>query len=103
MGGPLRKNRAFFIGSYERHTQQGVATIQPGASEFAPLGGIFETPAIGDLVSVRIDGQLTSNHTLVARHTLDTSSVFGPVTAGVLPSGWLDQANHAPGEAVSSR
>ena len=101
VGGPLRKNRAFFIGSYERHTQQGVATIQPGASEFAPLGGIFETPANGDLVSVRIDGQLTSNHTLVARHTLDTSSVFGPVTAGVLPSGWLDQANHARQIAIN--
>jgi Carboxypeptidase regulatory-like domain len=94
IGGPLRRNRAFFFASYERNNQQGVAAVQPGASEFAPLGGIFGTPVVGDLFSARIDGRLTSKHAFVARHTRDTSLAFAG-NVGVLPSGWTNQTNEA--------
>ena len=103
IGGPLRRNRAFFIGSYERHNQQGAATVQPGVADFAPLGGVFGAPAVGDLFSARIDAQLNSNHALVARYTLDTSSAFAPVMAGVLPSGWPNQTNDAEQTAINGR
>jgi hypothetical protein len=93
-GGPLRTNRAFVFASYEHNRQHGVAAVQPGASQFASLGGIFGTPASGDLVSVRIDGRVTSHHTFVARHTRDTSSAFVG-NPGILPSGWTNQANDA--------
>jgi hypothetical protein len=94
IGGPLSRNRSFFFASYERNNQQGVAAVQPGAPEFAPLGGIFETPMVGDLFSARIDGRLTSNHSFVMRHTHDTSSAFTGFP-GVLPSGWTNQTNEA--------
>lgn len=94
VGGPLRRNRAFFVGSYEKTDQQGVATVQPGASDFAPLGGIFDAPAASDLVSARVDMRVTSDQTLVARYARDAGSAAGPV-AGVLPSGWPTQINRA--------
>jgi hypothetical protein len=93
-GGPIRTTRAFFIGSYERNDQTGVAGVQP-ASDFAAIGGIFESPLVGDLVTGRVDAQLPPQHMLMARYTRDASSSFAQPLPGVLPSGWTDQTNGA--------
>ena len=85
VGGPIRTSRAFFIGSYERTDQTGVAAVQP-PSDFQAIGGIFDTPLAGDLVTARADVQLTSQHTLMARYTRDASSSFAQPVPGVLPS-----------------
>jgi hypothetical protein len=96
MGGPIRKDGAFFFASYERHDQRGVASIQPQTPEFAALGGIFATPYIGDLFSVRSDVRLNSRHNAFARYTHDDNRTFANVfTPGTLPSGWAHQTNQA--------
>ncbi len=85
-------------------TSRAPQRFSPALADFAPLGGVFGTPAVGDLFSARHRrAQLNSNHTLVARHTLDTSSAFGPVMAGVLPSGWPNQTNDAEQTAINGR
>ena len=91
-GGPIRRSRAFFIGSYERTNQTGVATVQP-APDFAAIGGIFETPLDGDLLTARVDAQVAAQHRLMARYTRDASASFAQPAPGVLPSGWTDQVN----------
>ncbi|HEX6730720.1 MAG TPA: hypothetical protein VF074_11935, partial [Pyrinomonadaceae bacterium] len=94
MGGPIRKHRAFFFASYERHDQRGVSSIQPLTAEFAGLGGIFSTPYLGDLFSVRSDVRLNSRHEAFARYTRDNNGTFAnPFTSGTLPSGWTNQTN----------
>ncbi len=93
-GGPIRKDRVFFFGSYERHDQRGVGAVYPGTPEFAPLGGIFPAPYLGDLFNVRTDVRLDSNHTVFARYTLDSNRLFG--TGGNpanLPSSWQGRTN----------
>jgi hypothetical protein len=96
MGGPIRKERAFFFGSYERHDQRGVASIQPLTPEFAALGGIFATPYLGDLFSVRTDLLLNAKHNAFARYTSDGNRTFAnPFTPLTLPSGWTRQTNQA--------
>ena len=100
VGGPIRSGRAFFMGSYERNDQTGVGTVQP--PDFETLGGIFETPLAGDLVTGRVDAQLTSQQMVMARYTRDASSSFAPPLAGVLPSGWTDQINQADQLVVSA-
>jgi carboxypeptidase family protein len=99
-GGPLMRTRMFFHGGYERVHQQGVASVQPGAPDFAPLGGVFGTPSNGYLVSARVDGRLPKGHALAVRHSHDASTAFGPV-AGVLPSGWTNQPNRASQSVIS--
>ena len=94
IGGPIRKDRAFFFASYERHDQRGVASIQPLTPEFATLGGVFSTPYVGNLFSVRSDVRLSSRHNAFARYTRDGNRTFANVfTPGTLPSGWARQTN----------
>ena len=96
MGGPIRKDRAFFFASFERHDQRGVASIQPLTPEFAALGGIFSTPYTGDLFSVRSDLRLNSRHNAFARYTDDGNRTFANAfTPSTLPSGWTHQTNHS--------
>ena len=96
MGGPVRRDRAFFFASYERTDQHGVASIQPSTPEFAALGGIFPSPYLGNQFSTRVDVRINANHNAFARYTHDGNSAFfnafGPNT---LPSGWVRQTNRA--------
>jgi len=89
LGGPIRKDRAFFFTSYERNDQRGVLSIQPRTPEFAPLGGVFPTPFLGKLFNLRVDLRLPAGHTAFVRYTHDGNQSFGPVdNATHLPSAW---------------
>jgi hypothetical protein len=95
-GGPIRKDRAFFFTGYERNDQKGVLSVQPRAQEFAPLGGIFTTPYLGNLFSARIDVAASAKHSAFARYTHDGNRAFanaGP--ANSLPSAWSRRTVHA--------
>ncbi|MBA3567765.1 MAG: TonB-dependent receptor [Pyrinomonadaceae bacterium] len=90
LGGLIRKDRAFFFTSYERNDQRGVLSIQPRTSEFAPLGGIFPNPFLGNQFNLRFDVRFSQKHNAFVRYTHDGNNVFGP-SGGLnnsLPSGW---------------
>lgn len=95
LGGPIRKDRAFFFISYERNDQRAVLSIQPRSPEFAPLGGIFPTPFLGNQFNLRFDVRFSSKHNAFVRYTHDGNSVFGPSGGGnnPLPSGWSQLKN----------
>ena len=94
VGGPIRRDRAFFFTSYERHDQRGVVSIQP--PEFAEVGGIFPSPYIGNQFSTRADVRLNANHNAFARYTHDGNSAFtNAFVPNNLPSGWVRQKNRA--------
>ncbi|MGH9941493.1 MAG: carboxypeptidase regulatory-like domain-containing protein [Pyrinomonadaceae bacterium] len=96
MGGPIRRERAFFFASYERQDQRGVASIQPRTSEFAHLGGIFPSPSIGDQFSARADVRLNAKHNAFVRYTHDDNGAFANAfTPTNLPSGWVRRTNQA--------
>jgi hypothetical protein len=93
VGGPIRKDRAFFFTSYERNDQRGVLSIQPGTPEFSPAGGIFPTPTTRNLFNLRLDMHLSSRHRGFLRYTHDgTRLLTNEGTTGVLPSGWVRTA-----------
>ena len=89
LGGPIRKDRAFFFTSYEHNDQRGVISIQPRTPEFTPLGGVFPTPFLGNLFNLRLDTRLTAGHNAFVRYTHDGNRSFELLGLGnVLPSGW---------------
>ncbi len=97
VSGPMRKNRAFFFTNYERNDQRGVLSIQPQSSDFAPLGGIFPSPFLGNQFNVRFDVSFNRNHNGFLRYTHDGNSLFGPsnVVGNALPAGWSRIGNRA--------
>jgi hypothetical protein len=101
LGGPIRRDRFFFFTNYERNNQRGVLSFQPGAPEFAPLGGIFPTPYYGNQFNLRFDGRLNPNHNAFLRYTHDGNRAFGPARGSGSPSlpsswspirNWVDQS-----------
>jgi len=90
VGGPIRKGRAFFFTSFERNNQRGVLSVQPLTPDFAPLGGIFPSPYLGNQFNLRLDVRLNSNNNAFVRYTHDGNSLFGPFDGrnNSLPSGW---------------
>ena len=93
-GGPVRRDRAFFFGNYERTDQTSVTSIQP-LGDLAPLGGIFPSPYVGNQFNVRLDGQLHPNHSVFSRFTHDRNSTFANLGPPSLPSGWSRRVNQA--------
>jgi hypothetical protein len=90
VGGPIRRDRAFFFAAYERNDQPGVLSIQPRTPEFAPLGGIFPSSFLGNQFNLRFDYRVNPQHNAFIRYTHDGNSVFGPFDGRntSLPSGW---------------
>ena len=94
MGGPVRRDRAFYFGNWERTDQQAVASTTVHAPDFAHLSRITASPFAGDLFSVRADIRVAAAHTAFVRYSRDMSDAFGPVaavgggSANAYPSNW---------------
>jgi hypothetical protein len=94
IGGPLRRNRAFYFASWERNDQRGVAATTLVARDFAHLSRVTSSPLVGNLFTARVDTKINSANSLLARYSYDGSHVFGPSTPGnttaanAYPSNW---------------
>jgi hypothetical protein len=101
-GGPLRKERAFWFGTFERNEQRGVISTEPVTPEFAPLMRITKNPTYGNQFSARLDWRVSDRHFAFLRHSHDGSFSYGPVTftaagpgAREYPSAWTRQLSWA--------
>ena len=96
LGGPVRRDRLFFFGNWERNEQRGVVATTLLGQDFAHFSRITGTPLFGDQLSVRLDGQITNAHTAFVRYSHDGSRAFAPTTATSnpkfsYPSNWTRQ------------
>jgi hypothetical protein len=98
VGGPIRRERAFFFGTFERNDQRGVVSTQILTPEFAPLSRITPSPTYGNQFSLRTDFKLTDDHTAFLRYSHEGVFAFGPTGLNgsrALPSGWTRQPGWA--------
>ena len=92
LGGPIRRDRVFFFGTYERNQQLGVVATALG-EDFEHLNRITPSPYHGNQFSLRLDGRLTDAHTGFMRYSHDGVQAFGPPTLqpNAYPSFWVQQ------------
>jgi hypothetical protein len=96
LGGPLRRDRIFFFGNWERNEQRGVVDTTVVAPDFAHFSRVTPSPVFGDLLSARLDGRISNAHTVFVRHSHDGSRAFGPTilqggSPNAYPSNWTRQ------------
>jgi hypothetical protein len=93
-GGPVRRDRVFYFGSWERNDQRAVAGTTLLVPDFAHLSRVTSSPFVGDLFTARLDVKIGDGHTMFARYSRDASGAFGPAgaigggTANAYPSNW---------------
>ena len=87
-GGPIRHDRVFFFGNWERNEQRGVVNTTIVGTDFGQFSRITPSPFFGDQATVRVDGRLSSAHTGFVRYSHDGSRSFGPNSGTPYPSNW---------------
>ena len=95
LGGPIKRDRLFFFGNWERNEQRGVAATTILTPEFAHFSRITPTPLFGDLLSLRLDWRINNSQTAFVRYSHDGSSGFSsnsPANALAYPSQWFHES-----------
>jgi hypothetical protein len=96
LGGPIRKDRAFFFGTFEREEQRGVIATELVTPDFVPLSRIVPSPTYVDQLTLRTDVQLSQTEFLFVRYSHEGSFSFAPtsvngVVTATYPSAWQRQ------------
>lgn len=89
LGGPIKKDRAFFFGNYERLDQNAaIANFTTGFSGLSAFNSVLTSPYKGNLANVRADFKINDKNTAFARYSHDDNDVFAPDANNTLPSNW---------------
>lgn len=100
VGGPIRRDKVHFFGSYERTDQRGIYVVQPDLPSVAGFSTLAEAPYDGYQLSGRVDFRLGDRHTLFVRYSHDNNSNSGPFGTPVPPSNFVSNKNHVDQQLV---
>jgi hypothetical protein len=100
LGGPIKKDKVHFFGSYERTDQRGVYVVQPDLPSVAAFGTLAEAPYKGNQASGRVDFRMGDKHTLFVRYSHDGNTNSGPFGTPVPPSNFVSNKNYVDQQLV---
>ncbi|MFL6275632.1 MAG: carboxypeptidase regulatory-like domain-containing protein [Blastocatellia bacterium] len=95
LGGPIKKDRAFFFGNYERLDQtSAISTVVTGFPGSSAFNAVTTSPYKGNLANVRADFKINDKMNAFARYSHDDNDVFAPDADNTLPSNWRVNASN---------
>jgi hypothetical protein len=100
IGGPIKRDKVHFFGSYERTNQRGVYVVQPDLPSVAAFSTLAPAPYVGNQVSGRVDFRLGDRHTLFVRYSHDGNTNTGPFGTPVPPSNFVSNENYVDQQLV---
>jgi hypothetical protein len=90
LGGPIKKNKLFFFGSYERLQQTQVVNFQMDLPSLQAMNVIMPSPLHYNWLSGRVDYHLSAKSAMFWRYTHDNSlNIYWTGNQ----SGWIDTTN----------
>lgn len=94
LGGPIKKDKAFFFGNFERLDQTSAeSAFITGAPVLARFNSTFTSPYKGYLLNVRGDFKVSDKNNMFARFSRDDNHAFAPNGSNRLPSNWRANKN----------
>lgn len=100
LGGPIRKDKAHFFGSYEYTNQEGVYIVQPDLRSVAEFGTLAPAPYRGHQGSGRVDYRFNNQHSMFVRYSHDSNTNSGPFGIPVPPSNFVSNRNYVDQQLV---
>jgi hypothetical protein len=94
LGGPIKKDRAFFFGNIEWFNQNSATSvIHTGFAGFDQFDTVATSPYDSIVFNVRGDVKLNEKNNLFVRYSLDNNDAFASDTDNRLPSSWRVNSN----------
>lgn len=95
VGGPIKKDRAFFFANVEKLKQDSaISTFITGAPALQSFSNTFTSPYDGILLNVRGDIKISDKNNLFSRYSFDNNDAFAPVESNRMPSNWRANKNN---------
>lgn len=103
VGGPIKKDKAFFFGNLERLDQTSViSTTVTGFPLFSQFNNNFESTYKGWLVNARTDIKINEKNNMFGRFSYDNNKAFAPTGLNDMPSRWRNNKNRDPNAQVGN-
>jgi hypothetical protein len=91
IGGPIKKDKAFFFGNVEWLNQDTVVSnVVTGFAGFSQFNTTFASPYDGVLLNTRGDFTISDKNKVFTRYSFDNNKTFAPDGGNILPSRWRD-------------